>query len=92
VFSLGCLWDAPSYLVYHPSIMHIKEYSRNVILATSMRRILKLPNVDQEWLISELRGSTIEGNNLDNKDFIDIYQRLDMFQMEMDEKKRSAMM
>ncbi|KIM99744.1 hypothetical protein OIDMADRAFT_125409, partial [Oidiodendron maius Zn] len=89
--SLGCLWDAPSYLVYHPSIMHIKEYSGNVILATSMRRILKLPNVDQEWLISELTGLTIGGNYLDNKDFIDIYQRLDMFQMEMDEKKRSAM-
>jgi len=90
--SLDCLWDAPSYLAFRIPLIHIEEYSQSVVLATSLPKMLKISNLNWEVLMSELKDLSELETIPDQKAILDIYQRLDEFQIDMDEETRSTIM
>jgi len=90
--SLDCLWDAPSNLAFRISLIHIEEYSESVVLATSLPKMLKISNLNWEVLMSELKDLSELETIPDQKAILDIYQRLDEFQIDMDEETRSTIM
>ncbi|KAN0093560.1 hypothetical protein V8E51_016744 [Hyaloscypha variabilis] len=88
--SLDCLWDAPSNLAFRIPLIHIEEYSESVVLATSLPKMLKISNLNWEVLMSELKDLSELETIPDQKAILDIYQRLDEFQIDMDEETRST--
>jgi len=90
--SFCCLWDAPSYFNLQIPLIHIEKYSESVILSTSLPQMLQISNLTWEVLMSELKHMSAYKMIPDQKNILDIYQRLNEFQKEMDEETRSKIM